>query len=520
MMRTRSTSPELRTRAKALCAAVLATLIAATAAAQQPPAGSSTAKAAATAAPRASGAPSAAASASPSSSASALPAGHPPMDDPGAQPGGDLPPGHPPTGGMPPGHPPTDDGDPDDDGSPQGGNPHGGGGGNGMFQAPEDTATDDPTLPVGTILLTLKDAQDKPIPTADVTLGIVHNTVAAGESRDRKTGISGPDGAVRWDGLPHGSGTSFRASVVNGAASFGTDPFTLGDRAGKRVVLHVYAASSNINETLIATQGLVYLSLGEDSITFQNMYGIINVGQVAWVPENQTIELPDGYKAYNRPDAMDGVGVDEVNGKGVLRGTIGPGQHEVQFRYQVNLDGGERQTFRIALPPRLQQMRVIAESSKTMGVEVKGFPAARKSQNGEGKRVLVTERRFQRDDPQANEIEITLTGLPTPGPGRWVAVALALGALVLGLSYVNQRRNQSGPDEETRADLLDAREALLREIVELTRAHRDGEIGDKTYGRLRNALLDALERLQTKIAEATPKRRKSRVADEPDRAQA
>ena len=519
-MRTRSTLP-LRTRAKALCAAVLATLIAATAAAQQP-AGSSTAKAAATAAPRASGAPSTSPSASPSSSASALPAGHPPTDATGAQPGGDLPPGHPPTGGMPPGHPPTDDGDPDSDGEPSrgGGNPHGAGGPGQMFQAPEDTAEDDPTLPVGTILLTLKDAEEKPIPSAEVTLGIVHNTVAAGESRDRKTGVSGPDGTLRWDGMPHGSNTSFRASVVNGKASFGTEPFTLSDRAGKRVVLHVYAASPDINETLIATQGLIYLSLGEDSITFQNMYGIINVGQVAWVPENQTIELPDGYKAYNRPDAMDGVGVDEVNGKGVLRGTIGPGQHEVSFRYQVNLDGGERQTFRIALPPRLQQMRVIAESSKTMGLEVKGFPAARKNQNREGKRVLVTERRFQRDDREANEIEITLTGLPTPGPGRWVAVVLALGALALGLSYVNQRRNQQGPDEETRADLIDAREALLREIVELERAHRGGEIGDKTYGRLRNALLDALERLQTKIAEATPKRRKSRVADEPDEAQA
>ena len=90
-----------------------------------------------------------------------------------------------------------------------------------------------------------------------------------------------------------------------------------------------------------------------------------------------------------------------------------------------------------------------------------------------------------------------------------------IAAVVAGFAYVQQRRSQKGPDDEMRADLIDAREALLREIVELERAHRSGEIGDKTFARLRNALVDALERLMTKIAEATPKKkRQSRVADE------
>lgn len=512
----RSSVAQWRSRSKAICAAVLATLLGATAAAQQPPStGAPSSKPAVTAAPTA--APGAATTAAPNASGS--PSGGPST--------GALPPGHPPTGGMPPGHPPTgDEGDPEGGGdNPHGGamNPHGGAGGGQrgqMFEAPPDTAEDDPTLPVGTIVLALKDAEEKPIAGADVTLGIVHNTVATGESRERKTAATDGQGTIRWDGLAHGSGTSFRASVMNGKASFGTDPFTLADRAGKRVTLHVYAASTSIDETLIATRGLVYLSLREDSITFENLYGIINVGQVAWVPDNQTLKLPEGYKAYNRPDSMDGVGVDEVNGTGVLRGTIGPGQHDVQFRYQVTLDGDERQTFRLTMPPRLQQMRVIVESSKTMGVEVKGFPPARKSQNRDGKRVLVTERNFPRDSREADQIEITLTGLPTSGWGGRLAALLAIVAAGAGFAYAYQRSQQHGPDEETRADLIDAREALLKEIVELTRAHREGEIGDKTFQRLRNALLDALERLTTKIAEATPKRRKSRVADEPDEAEA
>ena len=512
--------------ARALGATLVASLLAATAVAQptkstQPPPGK-----APTAAPTSAAAPSGPASSGPSPT---LPPGHPPTGDaPPAPPAtGDLPPGHPPTGTMPPGHPPTGadgaPGDGDPDANPHGGgmptnptaNPRGGGARGQMFDAPPDTAEDDATLPLGTIVLTLKDAQEKPIPAADVALAIVHNTVAAGESRERKNGTTDAEGTIRWDGLPRGSGTSFRATVVNNKATFGTEPFSLGDRVGKRVLLHVYGATPNIEETLVGAQGLVYLSLREDSITFENMYGIFNLGQVAWVPENETIELPEGYKAFNRPDAMDGVGIDEVNGKGIFRGTIGPGRHDVQFRYQVDLDGSERQTFKLALPPHIAQMRVMVESSKTMGVEVPGFPAARKSRNRDGKRVLVTEKMVAREQGGLKTVEITLTGLPTAGPGRWIAALLGIAAVVAGFAYVQQRRSQKGPDDEMRADLIDAREALLREIVELERAHRSGEIGDKTFARLRNALVDALERLMTKIAEATPKKkRQSRVADE------
>ncbi|MBK8251446.1 MAG: hypothetical protein IPK82_02110 [Polyangiaceae bacterium] len=505
-------------------AAILCTSLAAmTAFAQAPP---SSAPAATVVSPpgsaKPSAAPSAAASASsaPSGAASSgnLPPGHPPTGDlpPGHPPTGDMPPGHPPSGSdsgaMPPGHPPTGDA-----ANSGGKSPHGQGGGRrDLFEAPEDTAEDDPTLPVGTILLVLRDAQDKPIAETDVRLGIIHNTVAAGESRERKTGTTDAQGTIRWEGLTFGSGTSYRASVTRGRAQFGAPPFALGDRAGKRVTMHVYATTSDVEEALVGTQGLVYIALREDSIVLEHMYGIFNLGAVAWVPENQTIELPEGYKAFNRPDSMDGVGIDEVNGKGVLRGTIGPGRHDIQFRYQVPLDGDERQTIRIELPPHVAQMRVMVESSKTMGAEVPGFPAARKTRNRDGKRVLVTEKMVTREEGGVRTLEVTLTGLPTPGPGRWVALALAMGAVAGAFAYIQNRRDQKGVDPELRRDLIDAREALLRDIVELERKHRAGEIGPKTYERLRGALLDALERLVTKIQSTPREKTKSVSANDDD----
>ncbi len=466
----------------------------------------------------------------PSGSASALPPGHPPTGDlpPGHPPTGDLPPGHPPAGDLPPGHPPAGGapdaapGNPHGAGGPQG-SPHGAGGRRELFDAPPDTSEDDPTLPVGTIVLTLKDAAERPLPRTEVALGILHNTVATGESRERKSATTDGEGTVRWDGMAHGSSTSYRVSVASGAATFGTDPFALGDRVGKRVVLHVYGTTTDVEEALVGTQGLVYLAMREDSIVLEHMYGIFNLGAVAWVPQDVTLKLPEGYKAFNRPDAMDGVGVDEVNGEGRLRGTIGPGRHDIQFRYQVPLDGDERQTIRIELPPHVAQMRVMVESSKTMGVEVPGFEPARKTKNRDGKRVLVTEKRVTREGGGVKVLEVTLTGLPTPGPGRWISLALGLCAVLGGFAYVQHRRTATGPDEEMRRDLVDAREALLRDIVELERRHRAGEIGPKTYERLRGALLDALERLVTRIQAASarpkPKVAAPRVADVDDGAE-
>lgn len=510
-------------------------------------------------------APSSSASPAPSGSAGALPPGHPPTGDlpPGHPPTGDLPPGHPPTGDMPPGHPPTGDmppghpptsgmppghpptGDEDDDedtgddphagANPHGaqGNPHGAGGPNnarnGLFDAPPDTSEDDQSLPLGTIVLTLKDAAEKPVPGAEVTLGILHNTVAAGESRDRRTGVTDAEGMFVWKDLPHGSGTSYRASIMNGPAQFGTEPFSLGDRTGKRVVLHAYDVTEDPKGLVVLAKGFASVSLGEDSLVIVQQYDIFNGSPMAWVPRNVELPLPEGYKAFNRPDSMDGVGVDEVNGRGVLRGTITPGIHNVVFRFQVPLDGDERQKVRIEAPVRLVRAQVIAEAGKTTGLTVRGeprgdegrpkresldFPAARKTRNREGKRVLVSDWAMSREDGTLKAMEITLTGLPTAGSGRWMAAALAFAAFVAGLAYAQQRAGQKGRDAETRNDLLDAREALLREMVDLERAFRAGEIGPKTHERLRNALLDAIERLMSKIAEATPKKPPpSRVAD-------
>jgi hypothetical protein len=434
-----------------------------------------------------------------------------------------LPPGHPPTDALPSGHPPVPEEAGDDDGedapNPHGSpNPHGGGDPR-FYQAPPDGTVDDPTLPVGTLVVSLRDSQDRPIPHARFALSELFNTVAKGEKPERITEREvGDDGTARFDNLIIGTSTTYSVSSARAGGRYGLPRFPLNDKAGKRAVLHVFDASPNIEELSAGMQGVAYVSLKEDVIQVEQLLSVFNLGEIAWVPD-VAFKLPSGFKAFNKQEGVNEARIEEVKDHGAaLRGTFGPGRNDIDFRYQVPLDGNEKQTIVIELPPRVAQMRVMAESSRSMALKVQGFPDAQKIKR-EGKNLLITERQVSRSESGQQLIEITLSGLPVPGPGRWIAAVLAVVAVGAGIAYVVRRRDDSEIDDDTRNDLIEAREALLSEIVALERAYKSGEIGPKTYARLRPSLLDALARIVSQLDEArdarsagSPKRRREASA--------
>jgi hypothetical protein len=399
---------------------------------------------------------------------------------------------------MPPGHPPLgeEEEDPHGGNAPRTAPPAGHGrGGDPGDNIPEDTATEDPSIPRGVLLVTIKDAEERAIPRAPIKVDVLHSSVAKGDSREELKREADEQGTFRFEGLTIGSGTTYRVSTSRGAATYDVGPFALSDQAGKRVVLHSYEVARNIEDVLVAMQSVSYVSLREDAISVEHLFSIFNLGTVAWAPD-VTISLPEGFKAFNKPESAESVRFEEVKGKGAaLRGTVPPGRHDVTFRYQIPLEGDDEQAIRVELPPRVAQARVMVEASKTMKASVVGFPATQPSQNRDGKRILVTDRQVSRTEGGLRTLDITLTGLPTQGPARWIAVALAVLSVIGAAAYAFQRRDMRELAPDARDDLLDAREALLREIVELERLHRRGDIGPKTYARIRGALLDSLARI-------------------------
>jgi len=430
-----------------------------------------------------------------------------------APPGGSaLPAGHPPVGeGLPAGHPPVEGGD-EEGGQQAPRDPR-------FFNPPQDTAVDDATLPPGVLVVTIKDAQDKPIAGAPITLAILHSTVAKGESRERRSATADGGGTARFEGLSFGSGHSYSVQTKRGPAVYSSAPVGLVDKAGKRVVVHAYDTSANVEELTLAMQGVVYLSLREDSIQIEQLLSVYNLSPTAWQAD-APIDLPKGFKAFNKQDAGGEARVDEVPGVGAaLRGTFPPGRTDIDFRYQVPLANEAQQSLRIHLPPRVAQARVMAESSRTMQLSVAGFPGAQPSEGRDGKRLLITEKQAERAAGGVRDLEILLTGLPTPGPGRWIAVLLALCAAAAGGFYVFEHR-EAGIDADTRDDLVDAREALLGEIVALERARKSGEVGPKAYARVRASLLDALGRIVSMLEESKPAKAPPPKGPRPRRAKA
>jgi hypothetical protein len=428
-------------------------------------------------------------------SANALPPGHPPTDGEEAE---GLPPGHPVVNeqqdddeeestdeALPPGHPSTQ--------APtqapalaQG-------------RLPQDTSDVDNSLPAGVIIVEARDAQDKPVPGVSVTLGILQQSVAKGESRRRVVRQVDENGVTRFDGLEPGGDVAYRVTIPFGSdnepATYAALPFRLDLHAGQRVRVHIYPVTHDVAETLIGMEGILYIELKDDALQFDEFFRIYNLSAVTWVPHGVVITLPKGFKAFNTDREMSDTGFDEAPKEGAkLRGTFTPGQHDAHFRYQIPFEGDDSVDFTLTLPPHVAQMRVIAEASKTMTLRADGFGNSVSDRNQRGQRVLVVERKVRSGEPALARIHVSLDNIPIEGTTKWVAIGIAAATVGLGL-YLAMRQASSAPKQVDAQDSERARSRLVAEIAALERARRAGDVGPSAYARIHAALIDALARL-------------------------
>lgn len=439
--------------------------------------------------------------------ATPLPPGHPPPTSapsprstaaPGARPpaatttaGTPLPPGHPPTDaparggatGLPPGHPP-----------PTGRSMAA----PGRANVTPDSSTPAADLPPGTIEARVLDSGDRPIPNRSVRLGIMRQSVAEGNERAERFATTNAEGVVRFAGLERGSALAYRVTVNEGDALYASAPFNLGAESGQRVVLHVLPVTRDIEQASVGIRSIVYIEPRDDVFQIEAMFRVMNVGATTWVPENVTLRLPEGAKGFTSEEQMSDVRFVKTGDEAArLQGTFTPGQHDVSFRFQVPNEHRSVMSFGMTLPPHIADMRVMVLSSPTMQLEVDGFDAAEPATDQRGQRVLVAQRRLESlADPRLDAVQVTLRGIPTPGVGRWVAVALA-SAFALAALALTRLRGTKGPSRALPAqDAQKARELLMDELVLLENARAAGDVGPSTYESTKRTLLDAIVRLE------------------------
>jgi hypothetical protein len=379
---------------------------------------------------------------------------------------------------LPPGHPNVLTRDPE---PAQQANPA-------VFTPPPDTEVDAPELPAGSILVELRDAENLSLARHEVTIGVLHQSVAKGESREHKSALTDDRGFARIDGLETGSGVAYRVTVATDGATFAALPFQLSAQRGKHVTLHEYAVSHSLQDSLVVFQGVIFVEVKDDRVQVEEMLSVFNVGKVAWVPDNVVMALPPTFTALSAQPSMSDQGVenlDKVGGR--LHGTFAPGKADVQFRWQLPYSGEKAVDFEVGLPPHVAFMRVMAGGSHQVRLSVIGFPDAQSKTDARGARVLVTEKQARRNEP-LDSLHLKIEGLPTPGPGRLVATALAGIGVILGLGLAwGGKSARTGTSKGVRS-------RLLAELLELERGHRDGDIGPKTYETARRELMDAVAR--------------------------
>ena len=388
-----------------------------------------------------------------------------------------------------------------------------------------DVNESNPMLEPGTISATIVNEQGIPLAGQQVRLGVLFQKIAEGESRTEKFAQADAQGTVRFSGLTRGSDYAYRVTVQVGPASYQTAPFNLKPDMGQRVVLHVYPSTSEVDRAAFGMRGYLYIETRDDVFQFEALFRVFNVGNITWVPKDVVVQLPKGFKAFKAQEGMTDVHFEAVDGVGArLKGTFSPGQNEASFRFQMPKSNDESATFSMSLPPHVAEMRVIAEASSAMNLEVEGFQSPVPAANNNGQRVLVSVKQLLRRDEEIKDFTATLSGIPTPGPGRWFALLIAGCMAIGGVFAARGVFDDAGSGKAIAADKKRARELLLRELVSLESARRADRIGPRSYEQSRTALIDAIARLglpaerpRTARKEPTAKRTRKRSQETAER---
>jgi hypothetical protein len=280
---------------------------------------------------------------------------------------------------------------------------------------PDDVA-DDPSLPVGTVRVSVVDADGEPIARAPVAFEtvIVRAPSNGLDVIAKDTAFADEKGTATFRKVNAGGDHRHVASTQRGDGTFGVEPFSLSAKSGKRVTLHAYETVRDLEHTLVAMQTLTALQIRADTIEVAVLYRIYNLGRVAWVPADVRVAFPPGVTGFLASDLGLPVRTDDITGTGfTLAGTVAPGQHELEYRYQIPRDRSGAQRLVLEQPPRVAHARVILSASgRAAHLAVAGFPAATTTTAKSGAPFLTTERTGVRAEGGVKRLDITLAGDP------------------------------------------------------------------------------------------------------------
>ena len=369
-------------------------------------------------------------------------------------------------------------------------------------------ASEDASLPVGTLEVRLRDEADAPIANHQVLLGMVNKQ---GEV-DVRRGTSDAAGLARFTGLPAGKATGYAAVIEWHGLRLNTSPFAMPEVGGAHAEIRALARTNDPSVVTIGANARIVVQMSEDRLQILEFLPLENTSDRMFDPGPGALEIP-------LPTGFNGAQPQENDRKIEVRPDHGMAVHGpiVPKRSQLGVGDTERTANEV----------VFGFVLKYYG---DSFDYAQPMPNGIGPAMLVTDQKIAgltasgpgvgaREErvlgghkywvmplaavPAGGTLRFTLSGLPsTPGGGRIASGVLSM--LLIGATIVWGRKSRgrasgkgsSTADEKTR--LIAKREALYGELVALERTARAA--GMPAPAAQREQIVAQLERVYQDIA--------------------
>ena len=342
-------------------------------------------------------------------------------------------------------------------------------------------------------------ANNVPQQTVKITQGNVSRTATTDES-----------GRAEFKDLPAGS--NWRAETTVDGEALVSDPFTVPAAGGLRVILVAglaKAAEQKKQDEAKALEappvkGTVVFG-GDTRLLMQFRDDALQVFYVLDIVNNARNRVDiGGPLIIDLPRSAAGAGTLEgttpsatVNGNRLtVVGPFAPGTTSVQVGYQLPYDSSTVQ-FEQAWPAAMQQVTVGVQKVGNLQVSSPQFMQTRDLSTDDGVMFVIGSGPGL---PANGKLTVNLANLPihsrTP---RYVALTLAVAVVTIGVWLSVTVRRQEPSDQRT---LTARRDALLRELEDLEKRRRAGNVGGERYSTRRQRLMSDLERIYGELDDA------------------
>lgn len=359
---------------------------------------------------------------------------------------------------------------------------------------PQSDVLNSAEVEAGTIGILVQDGGRTPVGSTKVVLQGVRKDIEEGDRHFSFETTTDAQGRAAFRGQQTDTSYSYEVVVEYDGATYSSGEFGFDHGKGAIVSLYVFPAVRDLTQTLVFTRALYSVEPRSDVFAIQALYRFHNAGAATWRANDFPVRLPPGASAF-QPGNVPGIELREADGSVLVTGTFPPGQREFSFGFQLPNERTESAEIQLPVPPHLADAKVVMESSDKMGLTVRGFTAAERTESPRGQQALLADQDFlqQGGHPPA-VITAVVTGLPPKSKAPLYAAAVAALIALFGLVHAMSRapRKSQGSDGDRDA----AREVILDELLRLERARAAEQVGPKTYGQTRRLLLDALARLE------------------------